>query len=239
MPKGHEEPTRLPFVLVAGTLTSLSRDIPAALLPVARHLFAAEQHLGFAWRGIRVWHPARRELDAIRFGALFRSENALWDFLWRFDAAKHCLSDFTRPGPPPKRKPDVAGIYLSGLKEPPPEAPDPFGLNCVQRKPKTKGPTYKSVVDDHFVRPIVERALRSRQPEERAIDASLAMTTSAVHEMMPAVFDSLRGCGERLGQADGALLPPEAFGQLMALVEKQIKLVRERGALRDQKWGAK
>lgn len=220
----------LELVLVAGSVSELTAEVPASLTEAARHIHGGEAHAGLRFPGIHVWHPTPNDLDGLDYLRRLESSEAAGDFFRQRCQPRHRLSDFLTPGPPPAKKFDPAQGYLRQLAEKPPAKRDLLGINYLLSTPKPKpaGPSYEKIIDQFLVQPFVARAMETNDPEQRALDLQLAITVKLLLLPMPAIVEAVRQARDDLMDPEGALLSPELFKQFMALQEQLTELISKR-----------
>ena len=219
-------------MLVAGTIASISAEITEALTAVARHLAGAETHLGFRWEGISAWHPAQAELDNILYRRQLGSARALRSFFGKY-LGNHRLQAFEHPGPPSVPNPTPGEIYFDLLEK---LKARPRGPSSCMTDPDAVRRSYDSFVDEHFVRPLFEKAMQSRDPADRALYAEMAGIARLYHRVMPAVFDSQCQSADAIWKNNGHFLSPELFEQSESLGGQLLKVIHEHAAIQKQKW---
>jgi hypothetical protein len=143
---------------------------------------------------------------------------------------KYPLHAFERPGPPVMPTPTLGETYMALLKQQHAGQKDPVNFADIIRDPKESRQQYDNFVDQHFVRPLVDRALGSPDPEDRALYMEMAGLTRLHHHIMPAIFDAQRRSARDIAASEGQYLPPEAFRQLDHLSGRLQKLILQHKA---------
>jgi hypothetical protein len=218
------EPAKFSLAIVAGSISALTADVPAALRPVAHHLASAERHLGFSWPGIQVWHPTPQDLHNLQYRQRLRSAAALRRFLV-MHPGKYSLHAFEQPGPPVTPTPTLGETYFALLKRQQARQKDPLNFADIVHDPQAARQPYDTFVDQHFVRPLVEMALASADPEERVLYMEMAGLSRLHHRVMPAIFDMQGRSAREIQDNEGQFLPREAFRQLDHLSGRLQKLI--------------
>lgn len=223
------------LVLLACSMTALAADIPESLSRVARHLANAERYLKFSWSGISVWYATQSELANMQYRRCLRSADALRRYLLT-NRANYPLKSFQRPGPPTIKVPTPAETYFTlmknAMKKPQPDRGD---FLFPREDPQEARRNYQRFVDEQFVQPFVEQALRSSDPEDRALFIQMAVASRLFHGVMPATYDVLAQSAEDMHRNGGSFLPPEVLKQLESLGGQFPKLVREHARLRKER----
>ncbi|MFH1267445.1 MAG: hypothetical protein ABIK89_17110 [Planctomycetota bacterium] len=184
--KPQNAPPAFFLLLVAGSLARLTADVPEALAPVARGLTAATVHLGFEWQGISVWHPTADELATIDYRRKILAAKAVRRFVLNRQTA-FPLKAFLEPGPPKVQtpaKPSLARMYLDQLDRLNRDPRDPGA------DPEEDRRRYEELVDRLFVRPLLDRALETKDLDDRALSTHAAMLARVYHQIAPQLFAS-------------------------------------------------
>ena len=231
----HNKPRLFSLRLLAGSLARCTAEVPEALLPVACGLAAAKVYLGFEWGTIGVWHPTEEDLATIQYRRWLRSAEAVRRFLLPCPT-RYPLEAFLAPGPPKLQKPakpSPAEAYLQHLDRlAPPSRRNPTD-------PEPERGRYDELVDQLFVRPLVERAMQAKDLEDRGLFIHLATLARLYHHIVPAVLASERRSCEELRWNNGMPLPPEPFEQWKGLANEMLKVIRHRAAIRKNTWGGR
>jgi hypothetical protein len=231
-----DEPAEFQLALLAGSVSAMTAEVPPGLAAVARHLANAERHIGFSWDGIRVWHPTPQILANLRYRRRLRSLAALRQFFARHPA-QYPLQAFERAGPPVMPTPTPAETYFKLLEQQQSRRTDPYNFKDILHDPQTARQPYDTFVDQHFVRPLIDRAMESPDPEDRALYMEMAGLARLHHRIMPAIFDLQCRSAKEVRENEGQILPKEAFRQLDYLDGRLQKLIIQHKASQRERRG--
>lgn len=178
-----------------------------------------------------MWYPTPAELANLRYRQSLQSVDAMQSFLLARHS-KHALQAFQRPGPPTIKTPTPAERYFNLLQKPPPQ--DPLAL---RQDPEEERKPYHTFVDEYFVRPLVDRAMRAADPEDRALYMQMTVLVRLFHQVVPAVYEIQSQSAQDIRRNGGQFLPPELFKQLESLGGQFLKLVGQHASMRKEGWG--
>ena len=130
-------------------------------------------------------------------------------------------------------KPSLADTYLQHLDRLVARSRDD-GTDPQEERRK-----YDGLVDQLFVRPLVERAMQAKDLEDRGLFIHLATLARLYHHIVPNVLASERRSCEELRWNNGMPLPPEPFEQWKGLANEMLKVIRHRAAIRKNTWGGR
>jgi len=130
-------------------------------------------------------------------------------------------------------KPSLADTYLQHLDRLVARSRDD-GTDPQEERRK-----YDGLVDQLFVRPLVERAMQTKDLDDRVLSMHLAMLARLYHHIVPNVLASERRSREDLRWSYSIPLPPEPFEQWSRLANEMLKVIRHRAAIRKNTWGGR
>jgi hypothetical protein len=229
-------PWAVRLVLVAASLTRATAEIPGDLINAALHLAGAERHLGLHFPQVQVWYPTSQELDCLEYCRRVHLPEALRDFFHDKEREYHPLAAFQEGRPP--ALPTSADRYHGLLNELRRVAQEPYAEDYQQTKRRTARVSFHGFVERHFVRPAVEQAMKTDDPQERILLVQLADDTRQYYRIMAAIAeDPSQGREEGEGNlAARACLAPEIAGPLEVLRERIRKTIQTLIALRKAGW---
>jgi hypothetical protein len=219
-----DEAPKFALTLVAGSISEMNDAIPAALRDVAQFLESAQECLGFSWHAIKVWRPRELELTDLWFRQGLQSPEALRNF-FATPRGNYLLSAFRQSGPP--TAPTPAQTYVKLLREL--TRPTPAeNTGIVTRNPHAARQKHERFTDEHFFKPLIERALGNSDPEERARLMQMAGLSRLYHGLTSMIFEMQGRCSPAERFSQGQFLPKEIFRQLDSLCGRLQKLIATR-----------
>jgi len=218
-----DHPAEFTLAIVAATISARTANAPVALPAVARYLSRAERNLGFLWRGIQVWYPTPRDLETLRFRWHLRSAGALRSFFVTHPGT-FPLKDFQRLNPSPTKGPTPAKKYFELLANLQTKPIDPLDIPAILRNPQAAQQTYDAFIERQFLMPMVEKAMETANPEERARLMQISTLLRLHHGITPAILDMLRRSTEDIRNNGGQFLPTDTFRQFDHLHARLQKL---------------
>ena len=135
------------------------------------------------------------------------------------------LHAFEQSGPPVISTPTLGETYFSLLQQQQARQIDPCNFNDIVQNPQAVRQPYDAFVDKHFIQPLVDRALESRDPEDRALYMEMAGLSRLHHRLMPAILDLQCRSAKEIRDNDGQFLPREAFRQFDCLNGRLQKMI--------------
>jgi hypothetical protein len=126
--------------------------------------------------------------------------------------------------------PTLGETYFTLLKQQQTRQKDQGNFGDIVHNPQAARQSYDDFVDMHFVRPLVNSALESADPEERTLFMEMARLSRLYHQMMPIIFDMQCRSAKDIQGNEGQFLPREAFGQLDHLSGRLQRLILQHKA---------
>jgi hypothetical protein len=223
---GHE-PYEFAIVICAFSLHSFSRQIPADIASVARHLAQAETYLAIEWEQLSVWWPTVHEMSNLAYRQELQDPDLLRGYLTgehEFFGVQHFLD----PSCPPA-SPDTLIHALEKLDRALLDGERHSDSHHYLEKEREALADYEAQLEKTMIRPLLDSAIALSDPSIRPLRAQLAQVAKMVHMMMP----RMHRVQKQLQHATaGDVFPDKSLKKIKELTELMIKLVKGEHALR-------
>ncbi len=171
-------------------MCGLNQEINRDFCRVAASLTEAQQFLDMQLDDVHVWWPTEEQVAALRFLCELRRPQLIRAAILDNDE-HYALSNFRDPSSPPPRRPTRPGLAatLDALIDL--EAGKANGGGAAERVKEVRK-TYEETVNRDLLRPMLEAALRERDPVRANLQACAAHLFRNIHLAAPGLNATLR-----------------------------------------------
>ena len=214
------------ITLLNGSLYRQCRETPRLILRIVRSLLQVQHHLGFELEGIRLWNPTRSELATLEYRGSLRNAAIVQSWLHYYGDTV-ALDAFEFPKVPKSAEQSVADKFLKfvATSETGSQRPGPI----------TDRQEYQALAHEFFVRPLIERALDTRNLDDRALTLHLATLARMYTEIWPTVVAWQRQWAGELQWNPCSAFPAEIYKPWNDLGKQIVDVISRRAALRKRK----
>ncbi len=221
-----ETPNQRSLVLVGCSLEAFDRQEPSPVQSIKKQFQEFQKNLYLRFDGLEIWAPTPEEMDRIQF-CVGQVSHADVEIAFA-DSVDESCRDLTAPPFVPQETPNSFGDALNRWQ-------DLQGSPANSHAAKDAWDLVEQLLERDIVGPLRRQAAESADAIDRNRLEVLADISRILHPqgimLAERLADAIRNKGIR-----AAALPHEEFRQLIALVDRTIKLNKEgRSSLRPKK----